>query len=127
MRVFYNAEINGRLYGCDKCHIGQSTRCRCSSGRSVGGGGDGAIVTRPEQCRIKVGAVDAAALGSFNKQTHGHGREKEVFSILVVISLFGTISTKIIKIVASKCHFKVKMHPIRFRLGLIPRSPDRLA
>ena len=23
LRVFYNAEINGRLYGCDKCHIGQ--------------------------------------------------------------------------------------------------------
>jgi len=22
LRVFYNAEINGRLYGCDKCHIG---------------------------------------------------------------------------------------------------------
>jgi len=24
LRVFFNAEINGRLYGCDKCHIGQS-------------------------------------------------------------------------------------------------------
>jgi len=23
LRVFFNAEINGRLYGCDKCHIGQ--------------------------------------------------------------------------------------------------------
>lgn len=25
LRVFYNAEINGRLYGCDKCHIGRYT------------------------------------------------------------------------------------------------------
>jgi len=25
LRVFFNAEINGRLYGCDKCHIGQSS------------------------------------------------------------------------------------------------------
>jgi len=26
LRVFYNAEINGRLYGCDKCHIGQRSK-----------------------------------------------------------------------------------------------------
>jgi len=25
LRVFLNAEVNGRLYGCDKCHIGQSS------------------------------------------------------------------------------------------------------
>jgi len=23
LRVFYNAEINGRLFGCDRCNIGQ--------------------------------------------------------------------------------------------------------
>jgi len=63
-----------------------------------------------------VGAVDAAALGSFNKQTHGHGREKEVFSILVLISLFGTISTKIIKIVASRCHI-LKLKCTKFDFG----------
>jgi len=52
------------------------------------------------QCRIKVGAIDAAALGPFKKYAHGHGREKrKVFSILVVIFLVGTISEKIIKIV----------------------------
>jgi len=45
------------------------------------------------QCRIKVGAVDAAALGPFKKNAHGHRREKEVFAILVVISLVGTISS----------------------------------
>jgi len=47
------------------------------------------------QCRIKVGAIDAAALGPFKKYAHGHGQEKrKVFSILVVIFLVGTISEK---------------------------------
>jgi len=41
--------------------------------------------------RIKVGAIDAAALDPFKKQAHGNGREQQVFSILVVISLVGTI------------------------------------
>jgi len=31
----------------------------------------------PHQCWIKVGAIDAAALGAFEKQAHGHGREDE--------------------------------------------------
>jgi len=44
------------------------------------------------QCRIKVGRFDAAALGPFKKSAHGHGRKKEKSSILVVISLVGTIS-----------------------------------
>jgi len=34
-----------------------------------------------------MGATDAAALGRFKKQAQGHGREKEVFSTLVVISV----------------------------------------
>jgi len=38
------------------------------------------------KCRIKVGAIDAAALGPLKKQAHGHGREKEKnCSILAVI------------------------------------------
>jgi len=50
-----------------------------------------------DQCRVKVGAIDAAALGPFKKWAHGHGREKDVFSILIVISLVGTISGKSLK------------------------------
>jgi len=53
---------------------------------------------RTKQCRIKVGAVDAAALDPFKKLAHGHGREKEAFSILVVISLLGTVSGKSLKL-----------------------------
>jgi len=48
------------------------------------------------QCRIAAGAIDAAALGPFEKQAHGHRRE--VFSILVVISLVGTVSEKSLKL-----------------------------
>jgi len=48
------------------------------------------IASSLQQCRIKAGAIDAAALG--------HGREKEVFSILVVISVVGTISGKSLKL-----------------------------
>ena len=33
------------------------------------------------QCRIDVGAIDAAALGQFKKQAHGHGRGKEKSSL----------------------------------------------
>jgi len=29
------------------------------------------------QCRIMVGAIDAAVLGPFKKQARGHGRENE--------------------------------------------------
>ena len=55
------------------------------------------------QCRIKVGAIDAAALGTFKKQVHGRrGRENEksLFSILVVISLVGAISGKSLKLLS---------------------------
>ena len=37
------------------------------------------------------------------------------------------ILRKIIKIVATRCHFKVKMHQIRFRLGLLQRSSRLIA
>jgi len=51
------------------------------------------------QCRINAGAADAAALGPFKKQAHGHGREnRQIFSVLVVISLVGTISGKSLKL-----------------------------
>jgi len=44
--------------------------------------GVGFALVTSAQCRIKVGAIDAAALGPFEKQAHGHGRENEkVFSI----------------------------------------------
>jgi len=53
---------------------------------------------RPIQCRIKLmGATDAAALGPFKKKAHGHGRERKI-SILVVISLVGTILGKSLKL-----------------------------
>jgi len=45
-----------------------------------------------------MGAIDAAALGQFKKQAHGRGREKEVLSILVVISLVDTTSGKSLKL-----------------------------
>jgi len=42
----------------------------------------GASSHRLTQCRIKVGAIDAAALGPFVKWAHGHGvtRKFSVFS-----------------------------------------------
>ena len=50
------------------------------------------------QFRINAAAIDEAALRPFKKQVHGHGREKEVFSVLVVISLVGTVSGKALKL-----------------------------
>ena len=49
---------------------------------------------------MKVGAIDAATLGPFRKQTHGHGRENEksLLRILVAISLVGAISGKSLKL-----------------------------
>jgi len=69
-----------------------------------------------------VGAIDAAALGPFKKSAHGRGREKEVFSILVVISLVGTISGKsVVKIVATRCHIlKLKCTKFDFVWGSAP-------
>jgi len=74
---------------------------------------------RAKQCRIKVRAVDAAALDPFKKLAHGHGREKEAFSILVVISLLGTVSEKIIKIIATRCHI-LKLKCTDFGWGSVP-------
>ena len=60
-----------------------------------------------------MGAIDAAALG--------HGREKEVFSILVVISVVGTISGKSLKLLLPDV--KVKMH--QFDFGSRRQTPLR--
>jgi len=50
---------------------------------------------RQTQCRIKMGAIDAAALGPFKKRpTATDEKTTKVFSTLVVISLIGTISGK---------------------------------
>ena len=51
------------------------------------------------QCRIKVGAIDAAALGPFKKQAHGHGRENEKSLLCFGCNfLVGTISRKSFKL-----------------------------
>ena len=52
------------------------------------------------QCRMKLGAIDAGALGPFEKQAHARPwtSKREVFSILVVISRLGTISGKSLKL-----------------------------
>ena len=88
------------------------------------------------QCRIELGAGDAAALGSFKKQApHGHGHEKtrKLVSIFVVISLVVTISRKSFEIVATGCHIlKLKCTKFDFGWGSTPkphwgslqRSPD---
>ena len=62
--------------------------------------GVGFALVTSAQCRIKVGAIDAAALGPFKKWARGHGREdeKSLLYILVVISLVGTISGKSLKL-----------------------------
>ena len=39
--------------------------------------GVGFALVTSAQCRIKVGAIDAAALGPFKKWARGHGRENE--------------------------------------------------
>jgi len=74
------------------------------------------------QCRMKLGAVDAAALGTFKKQAHGHGRENEKSLLYFGCDFSGWYNCgKIIKTVVTRCHyFKAKMHQIRFQL---PRTP----
>ena len=76
------------------------------------------------QCRMKLGAVDAAASGTFKKQAHGHGRENEKSLLCFGCDFSGWYNCgKIIKTVVTRCHyFKAKMHQIRFQL---PRTPLR--
>jgi len=63
------------------------------------------VYNRFDQCRIKVGAIGAAAAALWPVQEiglHGHGREQENSSLYfgksVVISLVGTISGKSLKL-----------------------------
>ena len=67
---------------------------------------------------------------------HRNPREDKNEEVGWTKSKFGQlILREIIKIVATRCHFKAKMHLIRFRLGIRPRPawgahsapPDPLA
>jgi len=53
--------------------------------------------------RIKVGAIDAAALGPFQKQAHDHGQEKSILYFGCDFSTWYNFG-KIVKIVATRCH-----------------------
>jgi len=74
------------------------------------------------QCRIHLGAIDAAALGPFKKQAHGHGRENEK-SLLYFgcdFSAWYNIG-KIIIIVATRRHIvKLKCTKFYFSWGSAP-------
>jgi len=70
--------------------------------------------TNDIQCRTKVGAIDAAALGPLKKQAHGRGREKGLLYISVVIPLVGTISGKSLKLAI--CHI-LKLKCTKFDFG----------
>jgi len=78
------------------------------------------------QCRIKAGAIDAAALGPFKKQAHGHGRENEKSRLYLGCDFFGWYNFgKIVKIVATRCHIlKLKCTKLDFGCG---SAPDPLA
>jgi len=69
------------------------------------------------QCRIEVGAIDAAALGPFEKQAHGHGRENEKSLLCFGCDFSGWYNFgKIIKIVATRCHI-LKLECTKFDFG----------
>jgi len=56
---------------------------------------------RQTQCRIKVGAIDAAALGPNSRNrptTTDEKKRKKIISLLAVISPVGTISGKSLKL-----------------------------
>jgi len=78
-------------------------------------------VTTQSQCRIKVGAIDAAALGPFKKQAHGHvGPYDKKKSLLYIGCDFSDwyIFGEIVKIVASRRHIlKLKCTKFDFRWG----------
>jgi len=68
---------------------------------------------REKQCRLKVGAINAAALGPIKKQAHSHGREKEkILPYFVVISVVG----KTIKSGSIRCHIS-KLKCTKFDFG----------
>jgi len=70
---------------------------------------------------MKVGATDAVALGPFMKQVHDHGREKRNhFSVLVTISLVGTISEKSLKVLPPDVVFQSQNAPNSISVGALP-------
>jgi len=56
------------------------------------------------QWRIKAGAIDAAVLGPFKKQAHGHGRGKQKSSLCWLQFLWLVQFREVIKTVATGCH-----------------------
>jgi len=54
------------------------------------------------QCRIKVGAIGAAALDAFKKQAHGQ-KKKQLLYFGCDVSVWYDFGN-IIKIVATRCH-----------------------
>ena len=72
-----------------------------------------------------MGAIDAAALGPFKKQTHGHGRESEKSLLYFGCDFSGWYNFwKIIKMVATRCHIlQLKCTKFDFGWG----SPDTVA
>jgi len=71
---------------------------------------------RYDQCRMKVGAINAAAYAHSRNSPTATDEKRKIFFILVVISLVGTVSEKIIKIVATRCHI-LKLKCIKFDFG----------
>jgi len=73
------------------------------------------------QCQIKVGAIDAAAVRPIRQEIgpRPRTRKRKVFSILVVISLVGTISGKSLKKFAHRCHIS-KLKCTKFDFGWAP-------
>jgi len=71
---------------------------------------------------MKVGAIDAVALGPFKKQVHDHGREKKrnFFSVLVTISLVGTIAEKSLKVLLPDVVFQSQNAPNSILAGALP-------
>ena len=72
---------------------------------------------RHTQCRINVGAIDAAALGPFKKQDHGQGRRNEKSLLYFGCDFSGWYNFgKINKTVATRCHI-LKLKCTKFDYG----------
>jgi len=73
---------------------------------------------------MKVGAIDAAALGPFKKQAHGHGRENEKSLLYFGRAFSGWRNFgKIIKMVATRCHIlELKCTKFGFSWGSAPHA-----
>jgi len=73
-------------------------------------------------------ATDAAAVGPFKKQTHGHGRENEKNVLYFGRDFSGWYNFgKIIKTVATRCHIlKLKFTKFDFNRGSAPDPAGEL-